>query len=424
MGKHFVVAAALWLLLPAAAPAVSAQGATATPPATAEPWTLARLIAEARRANPALLAAGQQIEAARGSASQAGAWPNPEFELSAEDVPADGGGLSASKNLVGVAQTLPFPSKTHFAAAAGGEGVAAARWEYRAQAVELERAVKEAFYRALAAERRLATVRELHELTRSLAETAGRRARAGAAPEQERLRAEIEMGRAAVEVAAAGQAAGEARQALALLIGRAGEPLEPLAGELREAVDTAAVARAGEGLAARHPEAQAAAARRRQAGFASSRAGAERLPDLTLAAAYGRDRAAGEDVMEFRASLPLPLFDRSGGRRQEARARAAAAAHDEAATGQRLRERFAVLAARLRAETEQVAAYRADVLPKAEAALRMVRGGYDAGKFGFVDLVDTQRTAAEARLGYWEKVLEMNLTAAELEALVAPAAEE
>jgi hypothetical protein len=38
--------------------------------------------------------------------------------------------------------------------------------------------------------------------------------------------------------------------------------------------------------------------------------------------------------------------------------------------------------------------------------------------------VDTQRTAAEARLGYWEKVLEMNLTAVELEALVAPVGEE
>jgi cobalt-zinc-cadmium efflux system outer membrane protein len=100
------------------------------------------------------------------------------------------------------------------------------------------------------------------------------------------------------------------------------------------------------------------------------------------------------------------------------------AAHDEAATGQRLRERFSVLAARLRTEAEQVEAYRADILPKAEEALRMVRGGYDAGKFGFTDLVDTQRTVAEARLGYWEKVLEMNLTAAGLEALVASAGEE
>jgi cobalt-zinc-cadmium efflux system outer membrane protein len=417
MRKSFVVAAALWLPVAAWALPTAAQD-------SAQPWTLERLIAEAKRANPALLAARQEVEAVRGQASQARAWPNPEVELAAEDVPTGGGGLSASKNLVGVTQTLPFPSKTHFASAAGGEAVAAARWDYRAREAELVRDVKATFYRTLAAGHRHAAAKELHELTRSLSDVAGRRARAGAAPEQERLRAEIEMGRAAVEVAAAGHAAAEARQALALLVGRAGDPLEPLVGGLREAIDAAEVARSGERLEARHPEALAAAARRRQAGLESSRAGAERLPDLALGAAYGRDHAAGEDVMEFRISVPLPLFDRSGGRRQEARARAEMAAHDEAATGQRLRERFSVLAARLRTEAEQVEAYRADILPKAEEALRMVRGGYDAGKFGFTDLVDTQRTVAEARLGYWEKVLEMNLTAAGLEALVASAGEE
>jgi len=417
MRKSFVVAAALWLPVAAWALPAAAQDSV-------QPWTLERLIAEARRANPALLAARQEVEAVRGQASQARAWPNPEVELSAEDVPTGGGGLSASKNLVGVTQTLPFPSKTHFASAAGGEAVAAARWEYRSREAVLERDVKAAFYRTLAADHRHAAAKDLHELTRSLSDAAGRRARAGAAPEQERLRAEIEMGRAAVEVEAARQAAAEARQALALLVGRAGDPLEPLAGGLRETIDAAEVAHSSEGGEARHPEALAAAARRRQASLESSRAGAERLPDLKLGAAYGRDQAMGEDVMEFRVALPLPLFDRSGGRRQEARARAVGAAHDEVATNQRLRERIGVLAARLRTEAEQVEAYRAGILPKAQEAMRMVRGGYDAGKFGFADLVDTQRTVTEVRLGYWERVLEMNLTAAELEALVAPAGEE
>ncbi|MBP8305394.1 MAG: TolC family protein, partial [Phycisphaerae bacterium] len=44
-----------------------------------------------------------------------------------------------------------------------------------------------------------------------------------------------------------------------------------------------------------------------------------------------------------------------------------------------------------------------------------VRTGYEQGKFGFIDLLDTQRTAAEARLAYLQRLWEMNVAQAELE---------
>ena len=40
------------------------------------------------------------------------------------------------------------------------------------------------------------------------------------------------------------------------------------------------------------------------------------------------------------------------------------------------------------------------------------------GKFNFIDLVDTQRTTAEVRLAYQQKLLELNIAQAELEALL------
>jgi outer membrane protein TolC len=55
-------------------------------------------------------------------------------------------------------------------------------------------------------------------------------------------------------------------------------------------------------------------------------------------------------------------------------------------------------------------------LPKAEEALRLVRGAFEAGKIGLLDLVDTQRTLAEVRLAYWGKLLELNLAQTDLEA--------
>ena len=67
-----------------------------------------------------------------------------------------------------------------------------------------------------------------------------------------------------------------------------------------------------------------------------------------------------------------------------------------------------------------MASYRERILPKATEALRLVQTGFEQGKFNFIDLVDTQRTTAEARLAYQGKLLELNIAQAELEALLQP----
>jgi cobalt-zinc-cadmium efflux system outer membrane protein len=206
---------------------------------------------------------------------------------------------------------------------------------------------------------------------------------------------------------------------LATLLGRPREPLGALHGELRAvipAVDAAALAQ--------HPNIRAARAGQEGAELEWRRAKLEPLPDVTLGVAGGRDAATDENLLEFRVSLPLPLFDRGQGRKRETRALAAMARYELTAIEQRLAQDFAVTEARLRAAGEQVQTYRTRILPKAEEALKLVRGGFEAGKFGFLDLVDTQRTLAEARLAYLDKLLELNLAVADLEALAGPSPKE
>jgi cobalt-zinc-cadmium efflux system outer membrane protein len=87
---------------------------------------------------------------------------------------------------------------------------------------------------------------------------------------------------------------------------------------------------------------------------------------------------------------------------------------------QQLEREWANAQKRYHTAADQVANYRERILPKAEEALRLVRTGFEEGKFNFIDLVDTQRTTAEARLAYQQKLLEMNVAQAELEALLQP----
>jgi cobalt-zinc-cadmium efflux system outer membrane protein len=238
------------------------------------------------------------------------------------------------------------------------------------------------------------------------------------------LRAEVELDRAMVDLTAARRELAEAQETLGTLMGRAREPVGPLQGELREAADRPALEQVREQMLARHPSIRAAVAGKERAELELRRARIEPMPDVAVGVAGGRDSGQDETLMEFRLSLPLPLFDRSQGRKREARAEAEIAKYDLASTEQRLIRELSVVDARLRAAAEQVEAYRTRILPRAEEALQLVRGGFEAGKFGFLDLVDTQRTLAESRLAYYEKLSELNAAQAEYEALIGKATSE
>ena len=375
-------------------------------------------LAEAVANNPGLRASRARVEAATGRAIQSRLWPNPSLEFSAQQVPVNRGGFSQSENLAGVAQTVPFPGKKQLDARIGAKEISAAEWDYLVRELELVRDVKVAFWRALAAQKKLEAASALADTARSTAGAVRKRVELGAAPEQEQLRAEIEQERVGVGLTAAQCELGEARKSLAPLLGRRSGNLSPLAGELSQQVQLPGLDQARDQILSRHPAIQALLADRERAELELRRAKLDPLPDPTFGIAAGRDTGADATIMEFRVSLPLPLFDRAQGRQREARARTDIARNDLSAMELRLIRDLAVLDERLRAAGRQVESYRARILPKADGALQLVRAGYDAGKFGLLDILDTQRTATEVRLAYYDKLLELNTAQAQLEALL------
>jgi len=150
------------------------------------------------------------------------------------------------------------------------------------------------------------------------------------------------------------------------------------------------------------------------------RARLEKYPDVRLGVAGGRIGATDESIVQLGVSIPLRVLDRGQGREREANANLAVATAERLGVQQQLQREWATARERYHTAIEQVARYRERILPKAEEALRLVQSGFEQGKFGFIDLVDTQRTDAEAHLVYQEKLLELNIAQAELEALLQP----
>ncbi|MBI2924258.1 MAG: TolC family protein [Verrucomicrobia bacterium] len=368
--------------------------------------------------NPELRASGGRVEAAAGRADQARRWTNPELELASEDVPVRSGSFRDSKNTIGVAQTVPWPGKKKLDGQIGTAGVRLSEADLSLRRVELVRDVKTAFYRVLAAERLVAVAGELVQFAESSASTARKRVEAGAAADQEQLRAEIQLDQARTELAAFQRELVSARQELVTLLGRPDLSDAPVSGALVETPDTARLGHGPAQWLANHPSVVAARSVRDRTELELRRARLEPYPDVRLGVDGGREGREDNAIVQFRVSLPLPIVDRSKGRKREAQANMGVAEAELVATEQRLLREWGTVSQRFRTAAEQVAAYRERILPRASKALHLVQTGFEEGKFGFIDLLDTQRTTAEARLAYQQKLLELNTAQAELEALL------
>ncbi len=391
------------------------------------PLTLEQAVQIALESNPELRAARLQVDAAAGRAAQAGLWANPDLEFSTEDwrVRGSGSGFSSSKQMVGVAQTVPFPGKKGLERSIGAAETGLAEAQSVAHRLALVRDVKTSFFQVLAAEQLVHVQRELVEVAAKSAEAAQKRVEAGAAPDQEQLRAEIPLEQARSELAELERDLAHARHSLAAWLGRPELKEVPLAGRLRADADFPALEEPPADWLKNHPQALAARKQRARAEYAWRRARLEPYPDVTLGLAGGREGGSDSaSLVEFRVSIPVPIIDRSKGRKQEARASAAIAAADLETVEQSLWRAWADAARRFRTAAQQVANYRDRILPKADAALRLVQTGFQEGKFSFIDLLDTQRTAAEARLAFQRKLLDLNVARAELEALLGGAQEQ
>lgn len=389
-------------------------------PAPTNALTLDASIQIALAQNPELRAANSRVDAAAGRAYQAKLWTNPELELTAEEWQVNNGrGFPDAKQTIGVAQTLPFPGKKSLDRRIGSAGVRLSEAELTLRRVELVRDVKAAFFQVLAAERLVEAAGELVNVAESSADTARKRVEAGAASDQEQLRAEIQLEQARTDLVGFRREVVAARQGFATLLGQPELQSTRLTGTLAESANVALLDQGPERWLAKHPSSVGARTARDRAELELRRARLEPYPDVKVGVAGGRLGETDESIVELHFSLPLPLFDRAKGTKQEARANVSIAEAELTGIEQRLLREWRTASQRFRAAVEQVTSYRERILPKAEKALELVRGGFEQGKFGFIDLLDTQRTTAEARLAYQQKLLELNIAQAELEALLA-----
>ena len=140
-------------VLPATAVAQTAAGPQG------EPLTLQRLEQLALENNPTARAAQAAIEAARGRARQAGAWPNPVAGYSGEEITTRGNVDPRGEHGFFVEQTIPLGGKLRLSRSVFERAADEATVRAELQRQRIISSVRALYYQVLTTERRI----EVHE---------------------------------------------------------------------------------------------------------------------------------------------------------------------------------------------------------------------------------------------------------------------
>jgi outer membrane protein, heavy metal efflux system len=344
--------------------------------------------------SPALSAAQREVDAASGGVQQASAWRNPELNVSVEDT------RSATRTTTA---TVGFPLELGGKRPARINAAERAREVASAQLAELRAKVRAevvlAYSAVVVAQERVQLAGDSARLAAQAADAVSKRVEAGKVSPVDATRAKVDAANAQLEVAEARAELQGARQALAAFWGDtalrfsevdqdlAVSPTRPPIGELLREVD---------GSPALQADRLQIESRKALVDVERSKG----MPDLMLNVGAKRDNELGLTQAVVGISIPLPFFDRNQGAVYEASKRAEKAQDEYAAARIQLISGLSQAATQLATAQASLATLRDAVLPAAQQAYDASTTGFEAGKFGFLDVIDSQRSLLQARARY------------------------
>ncbi len=400
-------------------PATAAEGRapSARDRLSKEALSLDDVLVIAEAMNPELAAARKEVDIATAAIWEARLYPNPSVLLEIEDYRTRDGATSGKmERSAGVSVPLVVGGRIGAASSVAEKERERAAVDYLWRRREILSGVKRTFMGLLASRRNVELVRESRDLAQAFHAAAEARFQAQAVPEIEVLKSAVALAKARSELRTAEKQAALALKALHAAMGNADLPTEKFDGELPARFPLPGLESLRGQVLALHPLLESAAKARETAELELALARAERWPDLALDVTAGRD-PEDHAIVEGGLTIPLPLFNRNQARIARSEARIEQAARQADAARNDLLLRLAEAHGNLSTAQERATLYREEIFPKAERAVQQAAEGYRLGKFGQLDVLDAQRTLAEAKAAYVQSLAELNQAAVELEKL-------
>lgn len=366
--------------------------------------------------NPSLARAAALVESARGNWVQVGLPPNFSWGYLGQQL---GSGNAATQHALLVDGELVTAGKLRWNRAIAEQEIVRAEQHFFAQQQRVLTDVRIAFYEALLAQRGLDLARQLVALAQQAQQAAQRLHQAGETTRVDLYQAQIEVANAENDLQNATARHFAAWQSLRAVLSLPQMPPVVLHGDLEAIPPELSWQEVLQRLWTSSPEVSAAVANLQRAEAALVRARREPIPNVRLQMGIMQDMGYGGKTDGIvQTLLPLPLVNRNQGAIRQAEAELAAAEQAVRQVELDLQNRLAPVYERYTAAARRVQRYREVILPAAQEALALVRQGYSAGEFPFLNLLNAQRTYFQHSQQYLQSLLELRTAAAEIEGLL------
>jgi cobalt-zinc-cadmium efflux system outer membrane protein len=369
--------------------------------------------------NPTLSAFSYEIRAQEAFALQSSLLPNPELGVATENFGGTGAtkGFDSAETTIEVSQLIELAGKRAKRTQVAKFDTELAEWDYKAKRLDLFSEAAKAFADVLAAQERIALAKELNKLAEEVKYAVSQRVAAGKEPPLEEAKADVSLAASQIALENSHRSLDIARTKLASFWGSFNPQFAGLKGDIYDVRPHGTLEEFAAKITGNPDVARwTAEMNQRRASVALEKAKA--VPDITVSAgpkylAEPRDTAFVAGV-----SIPLPIFDRNQGNISAARARLnktreLARQADVAAKTDLVNAYKSMLSA-----YEQTVNLKKKIIPASQQAFDAASEGYRQGKFGYLDLLDAQRTLFQARQQYLDMLVLYHQTHADVERLI------
>lgn len=381
--------------------------------------------------NPELASFAKEMRALEGATLQAGLLPNPELSVNVENIgnvqpltgdvnskEAIGKEVVQQLTTIRIYQLIELGGKRAARVVAASLNQELAAQDYEARRVELIARVANVFTEVLAGQERLRLAEESRELAQRVVGAVAKRVQAGKVPPIEETRAGVAFSTTRIELEQAQRDLAAARKRLTLLWGNSSPQFSKALGNLESAVDLPSFEALAERVLA-SPMALRAMKNIEQRKALLDVEQTRRIPNLTVQAGVVNHALLGGNTAIAAVIVPLPLFDRNQGNILQAHQRVDKAIDEQAATELRLRTELTQAYEALSAAQRETGILRDEIIPAARSAFEVTNKGYELGKFGFLEMLDAQRTLFQNQILYVRALANYQRLVNEIERLIA-----
>lgn len=391
----------------------------------AEPLARDEAVARAVVANPGLKAARERVEMARGEYRRRSSANNPTLSIGGTLVPQRKAGEDTESQLPDTDETyvshvFPTSGSRAIATRSAQARLEEAQAVYQTAELDLIQQVKQAYVDLQVSQEAVRVYEDTYRIGVTLTALARRQVEAGAVPETNVIRTQVEEARAEQDIRRA-QAERLVREAqLGLLVGvPAGHRLSA-SDRLNADVVAPGLAELVAMAVAQRPELTGGRSEVAALAQEVELARAQRKPDLSVQAQF-TDELTNTGNPPFKASIQLPLWDRGRIAGEVARARAE---RRSAALGlEQVRRQVEVDVVKALRQFEGaravLAVFEAEILPRTRTILDRSKLAYVAGTGTVLDILDAQRVFRQAALDALNATGDVARAAATLDRAVA-----